>query len=344
MSPGPAAVPAARPRASLAEGTRFDQLDSHTYRIRLDADFCVGAVPNGGYTASCMLAAASAHLSSRGQPDTFTAHFEYVHKTVPGPAIVVVDEVKLGRQVSTLHLTLWQGELADRAPWFAASSCRRKVLAYTTHVRLAAVPPGPSYPAGCLENRAAAMPAVPDLDLLRRAGTDGVWERDVVPRSAIANGSPAHWLMFVPRNGQALTPGVCDVWIAAAAADQPITQAALPYVVDSFPFELLSYLVAPGYFDPAGDADERARRRRVRNGLWFPTVVLNLEVKRLLPSEGVGWLNMSITSRQMTAGSMDIEVVVRDLAGDLVALGSQVAMIMGIERNTGSSRAKKAAL
>ncbi|KAG5927564.1 hypothetical protein E4U53_002846 [Claviceps sorghi] len=346
---------AARRRASFAEGTRFEQLDAHTYRIHLHADFCIGAgrdangklratVPNGGYAASCMLATANAHmrrLSSHGQPDTLTAHFEYIRKTAPGPGTVVIDEVKRGQQVSVLHLTLWQGEgeeeeeesVLDRAPWFVASSSRRKVLAYTTHVDLAALT-GVSLPAGYSETAAAAMPAVPDFDRLRNAGTDGVWRRARVPTSSpIRRGSPENWLMFIPCHG-ALTPGVCDVWISATAG-QTITQAALPYVVDTFPFELLDFFTAPGYFNPE-DADELARRRRARGGLWFPTVVLNLEVKKLLPSQGVEWLNMRSTARQIRNGRMDIEVMVRDLAGELVALNSQVAMIMSMERNTGN--------
>ncbi|KAG5977040.1 hypothetical protein E4U55_007092 [Claviceps digitariae] len=342
MSPGQAqaTAPAARPRSSFAEGSRFEQLDSHTYRIHLHADFCIGAVPNGGYTAACMLAAANAHmqqLSSRGQPDTFTAHFEYVHKTAPGPGIVVIDEVKVGRQVSTLHLTLWQSEeeVLDQAPWFVSSSSRRKVLAYTTHVDLAASK-GLSLPTGYSETAAAAMPAVPNFNLLTKAGTDGFWRRDVLPaNSPIKRGSPENWRIFIPSSG-ALTPGVCDVWISATA-DQTITQATLPYIVDTIPFDFLAFVTAPGYFDPL-DADELAKRRKARSGLWFPTVLLNLEVKKLLPSQGVEWLNMRITAKQIKNGRMDIELMVRDLAGELVALSSQVAMIMSMERNMGNGK------
>lgn len=88
----------------------------YTYRIHLHADFCVGApsptLPNvcslrlqcqnimlnlgsvaipssQRYLRRIILPVGNAHLSLRGQSDTFTAYFEYVQKTAPGPAIVV---------------------------------------------------------------------------------------------------------------------------------------------------------------------------------------------------------------------------------------------------------------
>ncbi|GAB0138950.1 hypothetical protein EsDP_00007169 [Epichloe bromicola] len=340
MSQGQAAT--APPRVSLAEGTRFERLDSHTYKIHLHSDFCIGAVPNGGYTASCMLAAANAHLGSRGQPDTFTAHFEFTNKTAAGPGIIVIDEVKLGRQVSTLHLTLWQGDILDHAPWFVASSSRRKVLAYTTQVDLK-VSTGPSFPTGYQGTSAAAMPATPDFDLVKKKGTDGKWKDASRPSNPLSKGSLGNWDMLIPSQG-ALTPGVCDVWISAVGG-QRITQATLPYVVDAFPFDVLAFFTPPGYFSP-DDPEALAKRSKARRGLWFPTVLLNLEIKKLLPEQGVEWLNMSITTKQIKDGRLDIEVMVRDLAGELVALSSQVSMILSMDRNTSKTGSwqKKAAL
>lgn len=289
-----------------------------------------------------MLATANAHLASRGQPNTLTAHFEFVNKTAPGPGIVVIDEVKLGRQISTLHLTLWQGDILDRAPWFVASSSRRKVLAYTTQVDLK-VFTGPSFPTCNQGNSAAALPAIPDFDLVKKKGTDGKWKDAFQPNHDISKGSHANWNMLTPSQG-ALTPGVCDVWISAVG-DQRITQTTLPYVVDKIPFDFLAFFTPPGYFSP-DDPEALAKRRESRRGLWFATVLLNLEIKKLLPEEGVEWLNMSITTNQIKDGRLDIQVMVRDLAGELVAVNSQVTLILGMDRNTGktTSSQKKAAL
>lgn len=72
--------------------------------------------------------------------------------------------------------------------------------------------------------------------------------------------------------------------------------------------------------------------------MWFPTVVMNLEVKAALPEEGVEWLAMRVTSKQIKDGRFDLDVSVRDVDGELVALSHHVAMILSIERNTRKSR------
>lgn len=79
-----------KPVSFILKPQMFGKSDSHTYRVNLsDTYFCIGAdtrkfnvqsvltsrhlLPNEGYTALCTLAAATAHLSSLGQPDTLTA-------------------------------------------------------------------------------------------------------------------------------------------------------------------------------------------------------------------------------------------------------------------------------
>lgn len=76
-----------------------------------------------------------------------------------------------------------------------------------------------------------------------------------------------------------------------------------------------------------------------RGGLWFPTVVMNLEVKMALPRDGVEWLAIRVTSKQIKDGRFDLDVSVRDVDGELVALSHHVAMIVDIERNTRKSQA-----
>ncbi|GAO18544.1 hypothetical protein UVI_02012200 [Ustilaginoidea virens] len=303
-----------------------------------------------------MLAAARAHLASRGQPDTLTAHFEYPSRTAAGPAVVVVEPVKLGRQLSTLHLTLWQGRLADHAPWYTPGASRRAVLAYATHANLSAWR-GLSLPAGYQARPEAALPRLPDWEALAASGSDPAWRVARLPDTAVARGSPSSWRMCLPRRGP-LSPGALDLWIATASGD-PITQAALPYVVDSFPYELLAFLVAADDGDDGDDDDDddddddkapraagAASARAIlgggRDDMWLPTVVMNLETKKLLPREGVAWLCVRVTSKQIRDGRLDLSVVVRDLHGDIVALAGQVAMMLSMERNTGKT--DKAAL
>ncbi len=113
-------------KSSWAEASKVKQLDSHTYQVILRDDWCIGSgtpsspppaklthpVPHGGYVASCFLAVASAHLSTtlraQRQPHTMALHLEFPRRTETGPATFAVKDVKLGRQTSTLHITLSQ--------------------------------------------------------------------------------------------------------------------------------------------------------------------------------------------------------------------------------------------
>lgn len=370
------------PVPSFAEVTDVKRLDSHTYRINLNEAFCTGAgmmnlkppspclsntwhctphslnlfnvpVPNGGYTASCMLAAASLHLKSRGQPDTLTAHVEYPGRTEAGPAIVVIDDVKLGKQLSTLHLTLWQGGLLSSPPWITPSVSRRTVLAYTTRMDQQSFT-GMTMPTAFEASPAAKFPPLPDFAKLKAEGVDDGWEESRLPEFAAAvQRSLGNWRFFMPR-GEPLVPGYVDIWMCRANGER-ITQRVIPYVVDAFPFNLHSFTMDPELrklleVEGAPEKKEAARPgdahgARGRASLWFPTVVMNLEVKMALPEDGVEWLASRITSKQMKDGKFDLDVQVRDLDGDLVALSHHVAMILEIERNTSKRKGStKAAL
>lgn len=199
--------------------------------------------------ASCMLAAATTHLSARTppQPHALTAHFEFPRRAAAGPAEVHVDEVKLGAQLSTLHLILWQGAGAAR---------RRVVLAYVVQTDLRRHDGGGiggfSLPTGFETTPAAGLPQpVPDLASLGTTTTttsDSRWERFEVPRAARAVlRSMLQWEFYMPRPGvPATAPGVLDMWTRLASGER-ISQAALAYVVDSFPVRRSSF---PLYSDP----------------------------------------------------------------------------------------------
>lgn len=314
-----------------------------------------------------MLAAARLHLAARGQADTLTAHFEYPGRTVTGPAIVTVDDVKLGRQVSTLHLTLWQGGLLDRAPWITTTSSsqglsaaganisRRTVLAYanlTDHGSFA----GLSLPTAYEASPAGAPPPPPPPprpDLLGATHDDDHWEESRPPVSPLLS-ALAHWRFFVPRSSSsgssseaAPAHGAVDMWVRTASGER-ISGAALPFVVDSFPADLPQWLAAPEVRAllkaPPGSKDPRAgdikKKNEQRGSLWLPTVVMNLEVKTALPEEGYEWLAVRVLTKQIKDGKFDMDVLVRDEEGEILALSHHVAMILSMERNMGKKESK----
>ncbi|GAM43806.1 hypothetical protein TCE0_060r18918 [Talaromyces pinophilus] len=337
--------------ASFSEATKVEQLDSHTYRVSLNNSFCIGAVPNGGYASACMLAAANKHLGAHGQPDTLTAHFEYPNRASTGPAVVIVEDVKLGRQISTLHLTLWQGGLLSQTPWVDRSVSRRIVLAYTTHTNLRTFS-GISMPTGYEVTPAAELPSVSDFEALKTNGADEVWEESKLPKAYVSlMPSLTNWRFYIPRKGP-LSPGVLDMWIRLASGE-PITQGTLAYVVDSFPHNMHTFLAAPALRELLNAPPERSndsevkdirQRDQQRAEMWFPTVVMNIEAKMALPDEGTEWLAVRVSSKQIKDGKFDLEVLVRDADGEVIALSHHVAMILNIVRNTRKNGSSKASL
>lgn len=305
-----------------------------------------------------MLAAAKMHLTPRRQPDTLTAHFEFPNRTFTGRAVISVEEIKMGQQLSTLHLTLWQGDgLLSKAPWVDPKTSRRTVLAYTTHTDLQTFT-GISLPTGYEGTDAAALPPLPDFEALKANGRDGIWEEPKMPKSVSHMMRSLQNLKFYLPKKEPLAPGVVDMWMRMSSGD-PITQAALPYIVDSFPYNLHTFLASSevrqllqSQPDPDGEAEEKRvqraelkERNEQRAALWFPTVVMNLEAKSVLPHEGVEWLAVRVTCKQIKDGRFDLEVLVRDLEGEIVVLSHHVAMIVSLERNTKKKDASsKAAL
>ena len=59
---------------------------------------------------------------------------------------------------------------------------------------------------------------------------------------------------------------------------------------------------------------------------------MGLEIKKLLPAEGVRWLFVRARAEQIRKGRMDVEVVILDEGMDLVALSQHVCFV-DIARN-----------
>jgi hypothetical protein len=71
---------------------------------------------------------------------------------------------------------------------------------------------------------------------------------------------------------------------------------------------------------------------------WYPTLVLNLDIKKTLPKEGVEWLFGRVRAKQIKNGRMDLEMIIMDGDGDIVALSNHVCLVLGSERNTAARR------
>lgn len=86
--------------------------------------------------------------------------------------------------------------------------------------------------------------------------------------------------------------------------------------------------------------DQGNDHQAIVQGLWYPTLMLNLEIKKALPPTGAEWLFVRMRARQIRNGRMDLQVTILDEAGELVALSSHVAMVLSAARNTGGRTVK----
>ncbi|KAK1750165.1 thioesterase-like superfamily-domain-containing protein [Echria macrotheca] len=303
----------------FSEATQVTPLGDGFYRVNLSPTFRIGSVPNGGYVAACMVRAASTHMSPKNQPHAMTAHFAFLARTEPGPAIIAVEIVKPGRTLSTVHVTLYQGggALLDSSPWITGDS-RKAIAGYFTMADV-------TREQG-LSISSAHVPIVspppprPDFAALIREGGDEHWTAWVPPPRLVRIDVLANTRVFGPRV-PTLPPNMADVWMCLSSGEKFDT-AALAFVVDSMPITIESYRTAPKTeFPPDGV-------------FWYPTVVMNMDLKKALPAEGEEWLRLRLQTKQIRNGRLDLEVLVYDAQGDLVMLANHVNLILGFERNT----------
>ena len=109
---------------------------------------------------------------------------------------------------------------------------------------------------------------------------------------------------------------------------EKFTNQSLGFVVDMIPQIVEMYRT-----DAEGRASSVERELKsigavdLRNWglMWYPTLLLNLDMKKVLPPEGVEWLFVRVRAKQIRDGRMDLEVVVLDEEEDLVAISNHVS-------------------
>lgn len=264
-----------------------------------------------------LLRVAAAHfgttLAKQKQPHTIILHAEFLRRTNAGPATFAVKDLKLGRQTSTIHITLTQDG-------------REEVVAYLTNSNIA-TESGLS-----LETNWTPDPPLParprDLAKLAADGEDENWVvlKDL-PHPKLRK-AVNRVRMHVPRGGQA-RPNVIDEWIRLESGEK-LRMESIGFVSDMWP-QMIEGLVR---------RQQQKQDAAAKKGegdapwLWYPTLVLNLDIKKTLPAEGVEWLHVRVHSKHIKNGRYDYEVSIFDETGDLVALSHHVAMVLDGRRNT----------
>ncbi|MCJ1286920.1 hypothetical protein MMC26_006266 [Xylographa opegraphella] len=239
-----------------------------------------------------------------------TVHLNFLRRASTGTATFTVKDLKLGQQTSTIHVSLTQG------------SSREEVVGYVTHTNMA-TETGIS-----LSTNWSLLPApYPAKIPLISTNRDEHWRSySDMPFLSFRKAS-AKIDIFIPRTGQ-LDLSIVDEWIRFKSGEK-FTMNSLGYVADAFP------QIVESFREHAPDSIPW----QYRNGhLWYPTVLLNLEIKKILPLAGVEWLFVRVRAKQIKNGRMDLEVVIMDDVRDLVALSQHVCLIVRADRNLAKRR------
>ena len=97
-------------------------------------------------------------------------------------------------------------------------------------------------------------------------------------------------------------------------------------------------LVRVGRAQPAeeSDGDDLNGRATTYQGLvqfWYPPVIMDIDLKTRLPPSGMEWLYSRVVTRMVRGSLADLEVLILDQDGELIATSTQVALVVDPARN-----------
>jgi hypothetical protein len=235
---------------------------------------------------------------------------------------LTVRDVKIGQRISTIHVTLSQ-------PNGKGGQSEDKVVGYMT-ISDDLSETGISIPSFWgLHPPALAWEGLP----IESPGSTS-WERVVVTHPEFARAATQVEIYSPILEHREKDSGVLDQWARLRPGGQAArwTNEALAFLTDIFPMALYR-------LQDFANA-EQAKAKGLENGvawkplpLWFPTVTLNIDFKKALPPEGVEWLHSRITMKAVRNGRTDIDVVILDEQGEIVALATHVGLVVDASRN-----------
>ncbi|KAH9860446.1 hypothetical protein J1614_011777 [Plenodomus biglobosus] len=286
------------------EATAVEKVSTDTYTCTLSDDWCIGSVPNGGYVTGCILEAVKLHFSTalakQSQPHTIALHVEFLRRTQAGLATFKIDDVKMGRQTSIVHVSMEQDG-------------RQEVVAYATNSNI------DNETGFTFETQYKMSPPVPPVDLAKlEQDLDRVWKRQPEMPFAKFRKATTKVNFHFPREGQSAL-ATADEWLCWSDGSN-FTDTSIGFVADMFPQIVEKF------------------RNKDEGPFWYPTLLLNLDVKKALPPGGAKWLQIRVEIKKIQNGRMDLEVFVHDAQGELIALSHHVGFVMDASRNTAARR------
>lgn len=139
-----------------------------------------------------------------------------------------------------------------------------------------------------------------------------------------------------------------DQWMTPIRSNETFTTEMLGSVADHWARITENYRPDSLY----RSANTAARALRARQGLpeqsfglvavpdAYPTLSMSLDIKQLLPPEGVKWLFLRARATSIKNGRVDAEVTILNERLELVALSHQVALMLRSSKRAGEAKGK----
>ena len=253
----------------LSRGIYVQSTGRHVYQGEISADFCYAsalALPtaHGGYVGSIILQAIKKHFQDvhpkLQQPDTFTIQFRFLEASNSGPISISINDVKLGKNTSTIHFT-------------ASQNSTTKIVGYATQ-----------FNATARLNTGFFFPTPPLLSPLPRAidftklssNTDPNWIVHSTPyHPSHRTKSQTQCRYALPRLGMP-SPAVSDGWIAPIQPGERFTNVSLGWLADQWPQGV------PDYKPESGERTDygllNTPKGIWRANMWYPTLTMDVEL------------------------------------------------------------------
>jgi acyl-coenzyme A thioesterase PaaI-like protein len=309
------------------------QSNFNTYEISAHGDHASGVALFGGSMYAIALKAVQIHFSttlrSLNQPHTAYSQIEFLRPAVPGRLICTIENVKPGKQFTVTHISISQAG-------------KKIMVGHATNTNLLR----PSPKSLDIELPLESSPVLIDFGKVSK-GTDPNWI--LYRRRYSTNVVLKSWTYLdkaLPKNGP---PDLryTDNWIRPADPSSRIKNDWLGFIADSWVRMGENYV--PG--SPYSNVGMVATAKKQLDGGWYdrewneefdetyissgyagayrwPTMSMGLEIRKILPEEGVEWLFVRAEAKLVKDGRTTTEVTIRDLSMDIIAISVQVGIIV----------------
>ncbi|KAJ5430980.1 hypothetical protein N7445_008712 [Penicillium cf. griseofulvum] len=349
---------------SFREAIKVTPKGSNKYSAFLQPEWCIGTgtaelsnshfplikantvpVPHGGYTTAVIYQLTLTHFAHahpklyQSPASPISIQLSFLRRTASGPVTFEVEDVKIGRRTSTIHIKLLQASEKKPGELDLMLAGYITVSPPDAEVGISANTGWKPLPAPAAGSR---VDGSVDLAALGRTGSDGAWRKHVVPFATFRKAS-AQIELFSPiseTQRKRSRNSITDQWARfrpGGDVNGRWTEAAVAYLIDTFPMALDG-------FDAMSTAAAKESGKAIaeqKASSWYPTVTLNVDMKKHLPAEGVEWLYSRVVTKAVRNGRTDLEVTVLDEAGDVIAVSTQVGLVVSASRNLGNRKMEK---